>query len=352
MCTMMATRPMQRIVITGGAGFLGQAILRELARAPIESVRLFDLTSAETLGVPGVEAVAGDVSDYAALLEVCRGADAVIHAASLIDWGHTTPERLAEVNVGGTQNVLRACREAGVPALVYTSSMDVVCGVEPVVDADESVPYPGVFANEYARTKAVAEQAVLQADGDGFATCSLRPCGMFGEADPYHVENLLRVLEGGGLPFRVGDGSASFQHVYVGNVAHAHILAARHLLARDSRLSGRAYFVTDDAPAANFFDFLEPIAAGLGHSLPPRSRYIPYRVMLGLGGVMEGVAAFVRPVYRYVPTLTRSSVRFVCHDHTFNGEALRRDAGYAPIYGEQEAVERTIAWFRAQGRVA
>ena len=68
--------------------------------------------------------------------------------------------------------------------------------------------------------------------------------------------------------------------------------------------------------------------------------------MLAVGAVMEGVSALCRPIRPFTPTLTRSSVRFVCHDHTFNGAKARRDLGYAPIYKESESLERTIEYFR------
>jgi len=337
----------QRILITGGAGFLGRAILRELAHERFEEVRVYDLEAVDAGDDSGPVSIAGDVCDFEALLAACRGVDVVVHAASLVDWGHTTPERLVEVNVGGSENVVRACLEAGVRGLVYTSSMDVVCGTRPVVQADETTPYPEVFANEYSRTKALAEQAVLRANGPELSVCALRPCGMFGESDPYHVANVLRVVRGGGLPFRIGDGSAAFQHVYVGNVAHAHVLALRRLLEPGAAVAGQCYFITDDSPAVNFFDFMDPIVTALGYSLPPRSRSVPYPVMLGLGAVVEGAAAVLRPFRRFAPTLTRSSVRFICHDHTFVGDKARRDFDYRPIYSEAEALERTIAYFRA-----
>lgn len=337
---------LRRILITGGAGFLGRAILRELEKSPLEEVRVFDLEPVSADGFPGLVSIVGDVCDPEALLAACRGVDAVVHAASLVDWGHATPERLVEVNVGGSENVLRACREAGVRGLVYTSSMDVVCGKRPVVRADETTAYPESFANEYSRSKALAEQTVLRANGPELPVCVLRPCGMFGEADPYHVANVLRLVRDGGLPFRIGDGSAAFQHVYVGNVAHAHVLALRRLLEPDAAVAGQTYFITDDSPAVNFFDFMDPIITGLGYRLPPRSRSVPYPLMFTLGALVEAAAALLRPFYRFTPTLTRSSVRFVCHDHTFVGDKARRDLGYAPIYSEAQAIERTIAYFR------
>jgi len=171
---------------------------------------------------------------------------------------------------------------------------------------------------------------------------------MFGEGDPYHVANVLRIVREGSLPFRPGNGKARFQHVYVGNVARAHVLAMHRLLDSDSPVGGQAYFVTDDTPAINFFDFMEPILERLGERLPPRSRSIPYPVMFSLGAAMEAAAVLCRPFFRFSPTLTRSSVRFVCHDHTFRGDKARRDLGYDPIYGETEAIERTAEYFAKQ----
>jgi nucleoside-diphosphate-sugar epimerase len=335
----------RRILMTGAAGFLGRAILREIAGASLEEVRVFDLEPVDAPECPGLVSIVGDVCDREALLEAVRGVDVVVHAASLVDWGHVTPERLVEVNVGGSENVVRACREAGVRGLVHTSSMDVVCGTRPVVAADETTPYPEAFANEYSRTKALAEQAVLKANGPDLSVCVLRPCGMFGEGDPYHVANVLRVVGSGRMPFRIGDGRAAFQHVYVGNVAHAHVLALQQVLEPGTAIAGQSYFITDDSPAANFFDFMEPILERLGHSLPPKSRSVPYPVMFALAAGVEGAAALARPFRRFTPTLTRSSVRFVCHDHTFVGDKARRDLGYEPVYSEAEAIERTIAYF-------
>lgn len=349
----MAT-PIERVLLTGGAGFLGRAIARELQRpgatgpGSLRELRLFDTVAPDASLHPAGVSITGDVCDLAAVREACRGVDVVIHAASLVDWGGVTQARLEAVNVTGTENVIRACREAGVRGLVYTSSMDVVCGREPVVDADEGTPYPEPFTNEYSRTKALAEQRVLAAHAGpgGLATCALRPCGMYGEGDPYHVANVLRVVRAGRLPFRPGSGRAAFQHVYVGNVAHCHALALRRLLEDPSAVGGKAYFVTDDTPAVDFLEFMEQILEPLGYALPPRTRRVPYPIMLALGALAETAALACRPFFRFTPTLTRSSVRFVCHTHTFSGERARRELGYAPVYSESEAIARTIEYFR------
>jgi nucleoside-diphosphate-sugar epimerase len=348
----------RRLLVTGGAGFLGRAILRELRKpgapgcaAPRELVvydaRPFD---AGACGVPGVRSVVGDVRRYDDLLRACRGMDAVLHAASLVDYGHATKETLEGINVGGTENVIRACREAGVPALVYTSTMDVVCDGDAISNADETRPYPSRFQDDYARTKATAEQAVIAANGPGLRTCSLRPCGMYGEEDPYHVSNILRVVREGKLVARMGTSKTVFQHAYVGNVAHAHLLALRSLSEQGPVAAGQVYILTDH-PAVNFFEFIEPLVNAMGHRVPPRWRTVPFPLAYAGGAVLELVHAAFGRFLRNPPALTRSSANMVCKDLSFDGSKARRDLGYEPVYSEAEALDRTIAFFREHGPV-
>lgn len=337
---------MTNVLITGGAGFLGRAIVDELLEEGGWDVRVLDRLVTGPMP-DAVDVVHADVLDAAALNQACAGVDVIVHAAALVDWGQATTSQLEAVNIGGVDAVVRAARNHGVRALVHTSTMDVVCGTRPVVDADETTAFPDVFANEYSRTKAEGELVALAANDDDLTVCALRPCGMFGERDPYHLANVLRLLRAGKLPMRLGNGSARFQHVYVGNVAHAHVLALHDLLSDQPRTAGEAYFVTDDAEAVDFLEHLEPIITALGHQLPSRS--LPEPAAMAVAAIMEGAAAIgsrVPFLPSFAPTLTRSSVRFVCHDHTFRGDKVRRDLGYVPKYSPQIALDRTIAWWR------
>jgi nucleoside-diphosphate-sugar epimerase len=360
----------QTVLVTGGAGFLGRALLRELRKpargrvTPPDEIRVFDRRRLEGDDAVGVESIVGDIRSAGDVLAACRGVDVVFHAASLVDYGHASEGLLEAINVGGTHNVIRACREAGVRGLVHTSTMDVVYGARPIVGGDETLPYPRRYADAYARSKALAEQAAIRANGasraprDGEATagarlrtCAIRPCGMYGEADPYHVSSVLRMLQAGRLTARLGDGRAAFQHVYVGNVAHAHTLAAAQLLEPQSPIPGEIYLVTD-FPALNFFDFMAPLVSRLGYAMPPRSRSIPYPIAFAVGAALELAAKLCRPLFAFQPPLTRSSVRVVCQDLRFVGDKAARDLGYRPLYSEAESLERTVAWFAAHGAVA
>lgn len=335
------------IVITGGAGFLGSAILRELAKPePVlrpREIRLFDPRADALSPAAGVVPIAGDVRDRTALRDAFDGADLVLHCASIVDWGQHRREFVHAVNVGGTEAVVAACRDARVRGLVYTSTMDVVFDGRPVRDADERRRVPAHHHAAYPATKAAAERVVLAANGGALRTCVVRPCGMYGEGDPYNVSATIRMARRGLLRFRMGDGRARFQHVYVGNVAHAHLVAARDLLADRSRAAGEIYLATDH-PARNFFEFLAPIVEGVGFRMPARS--LPFPVVWTAGALSELASWAIRPIRRVDPVLTRHSAEIVCRDFTFSGDKIRRDLGYAPVYGEDEAVARTIAHFR------
>lgn len=185
---------------------------------------------------------------------------------------------------------------------------------------------------------------MLAADGPGLHTTALRPGGIWGEGDPYHVSALVAAARRGAL-VRLGDGSAQCQHVYVHNVAHAHVIAARSLLSEPPAAAGRAYFVTD-APAANFFDYLEPVVTGAGGRVLPRWLSVPRAVAYGLGALMDGLAWAARPVVTFTPQLSRFAVTYICQDFTFSGECARRELGYEPVYSEAESFDRTTRWFR------
>jgi nucleoside-diphosphate-sugar epimerase len=334
-------------LITGGAGFLGRALIRELKKGNVlpvpREIRVLDPEAGALPPQDGVTAIPGDVRDPEAVGRACEGADVVFHCAALVDWGRMPDELLRAVNVDGTGNVIDACREAGV-GLVHTSTLDVVYRGEPIEDGDESLPYPPRHVNAYCETKAEAERAVL--DAKGLRAAVIRPCSIFGEHDPYHVPPLIEMARRRML-FRVGSGRSRSQHVYVGNVAHAHLLAARSLLEPEGRAAGQVYFVTD-FPAENFFDFLEPIIEGAGYRMLPRWLSVPRPLMYGLACALEGTAKVVAPLHRFTPTITRFAVDFVCLDFTFVSKKAERELGYRPVYGEEEAFTRTIDYFRGR----
>ncbi|XP_070778608.1 3 beta-hydroxysteroid dehydrogenase type 7 isoform X2 [Enoplosus armatus] len=185
-------------LITGGCGFLGKHILTLLLEKEdkLVEVRVFDkrvdssLTELAT-GRTKVVVIPGDITDYGSVLEASRGADVVIHTASLVDVWHKIPETLIySVNVTGTENVINACVECGIQGLVYTSSMEVIgpnINGDPFIRGNEDTPYHVRHTMAYPKSKSKAEKIVLEANGTKLKggkclyTCSLRPTGIYGE---------------------------------------------------------------------------------------------------------------------------------------------------------------------------
>jgi nucleoside-diphosphate-sugar epimerase len=220
--------------------------------------------------------------------------------------------------------------------LVYTSTLDVVVdGRKPICCGDETLSYPKKLPKDhYCRTKILAEQLVLEANNERLKTCALRPVGMYGPRDKYHIANIIEMVKNG-LRIRLGDGSARFSHVYSENAAHAHVLAARHLAA-GSPVCGSAYFICDHQPASNLFDFMEPFLDALG--LPAPDKKIPYWLAYCLASLVEAL-----PVKS---NFNRFAIVQTCVDHTFVSDRAEADFGYTPIISKEEAFNRTVAWFK------
>lgn len=160
----------------------------------------------------------------------------MIHTASPI---HGQAAALYEaVNIRGTSNVIASCIANSVPKLVYTSSAGVVYnGNEDLVDVDERMDIPKEALDAYNKTKADAERLVLDANGAPLEsekqsllrTCALRPAGIFGPYDRQQLAGFKSVITNGQTRFQIGDNDNLFDWTYVGNVAHAHLLAADRL---------------------------------------------------------------------------------------------------------------------------
>jgi sterol-4alpha-carboxylate 3-dehydrogenase (decarboxylating) len=324
-----------RCLVIGGSGMLGFEIVKQLQKEG-KFVRVMDIQPLQEEN--DAEFILGDICDKEVVREACKDIDIVFQTAAAI-WDPKLPKKVFEdVNIDGNRIVIEVCKELGIRKLVYSSTLDVVVdGKKPIVYSDESLPYPKKMPKDhYSRTKIIAEQMVIEANSPELLTCSLRPVGMYGPRDRYHIANFIKIAKSKNN-IKLGDGSACFSHVYSENAAHAHILAAKHL-NEDSPVPGQCYFICDHQPADNLFTFMEPFLEGLGLPLPKRS--IPYRPALFL----SRIAKLFNPKSNFNPF----SVIQTCIDHTFVHDKATRDFGYEPIVTKEEAFQRTLTWFKKQ----
>ncbi len=345
----MPNQNIKTILITGGSGFLGTNIIHEFLSldSPFQDCQLinYDIKKASS-PYKGVTYFQGDICNQQSLIEACKGVDLVIHSAAIVDWGTKTAEEVHEANYSGTENVLNACRENKVPYLIYTSTLDVVFSGKPLIDIDETYPYPESFPNMYCESKAQAERLVLQANSEQLKTAVLRPGDIYGEADPYHIGSLVEMAKTG-FYVRLGDGSSKSQHIYVGNMAHAHVLLAKALIDGNQAVEGQVYFITD-AEGHNFFRFFDQIITGAGYQYWPKDLWIPRRIAYAMGSVSETIALLMRPIKHYNPKFSRFAVVYTCSTFTFSSEKAKNDFGFYPKYSASIALERTIDYYKKE----
>jgi len=346
-----------RILLTGGSGFLGKAIVKELldAGSPLKPalLRIFDLVPYPGPPDERIEMLTGDICDASAVNNACRDIDLVIHAAALVDWGTKPEKEVLAINFGGTENIVNGCLANRVRHLVYTSSLDAVFGGKSLVNIDESIPYPAKHPNMYCRSKYLSEKLVMgingkdqDQEGPSLTTCVLRPADIYGEGDPFHIGSLINMAKGG-FYVRLGDGSSKSQHVYAGNMAWAHVLAAKALLDGNLAVAGKAYFITDGLPS-NFFTFFDRIVEGAGFRIWPKNIWIPRNLAYVMGLISEGIALTARPVKKYAPKFSRFAVIYTCSDFTFTSDRALQDFNFLPKYSGDSAFHLTTAYYRKQ----
>jgi 2-alkyl-3-oxoalkanoate reductase len=320
-------------LVTGGGGFLGRYIV-ELLVARGDAVRVFSRGRYPALDALGVETLQGDLRDVAQVCAACRGVETVFHVAGRPGvWGPWA--EFYDTNTLGTEHVIAGCRAAGVSRLVYTSSPSVVYDGCPHENANESLPYPESFLCHYPQTKALAEAAVLAANGtDGLSTVSLRPHLIWGPRDNHLIPRLIQRAASGRLR-QVGDGRNLISMSYVENAAHAHLLAA-DALAPEARVAGRAYFINEPEPV-NLWDWVDQLLARAG--LPPLKNRISSKAAWRLGAALE----MVYRVFRLSgePPMTRFVASQLSTSHFYDVSAARRDFGYDPVVSVEEGLRRT-----------
>ena len=323
------------VLVTGGGGFLGKAIVRLLVEQGA-SVTSLARSYSPDLAALGVTQQQGDIADPTAVSAAVAGTELVFHVAAKAGvWG--SYDDYYRPNVLGTQNVIDACRRHGVGRLVYTSSPSVVFNGKDMEGCDETVPYPDHYLSWYPQTKAAAERLVLAADGPGLTTVALRPHLIWGPEDNQLVP---RILERGrkGQLRRIGRRDCLVDTVYIDNAAQAH-LAAAQVLAPGSAVSGKAYFIANGEPVPLWQLVNQILAAG---GVTPVTGTIPSSFAYGLGWLLEQVYRLFKLPGE--PRLTRFVAEELSTAHWFDLAAARRDFGYRPQVSINEGLARLAAW--------
>ncbi|KAK0132979.1 Short-chain dehydrogenase/reductase family 42E member 1 [Merluccius polli] len=343
----MSSQQKDTCLVTGGSGYFGYRLACSL-HAEGATVILFDVTPVCGELPAGMAFLQGDIREYAQVARAVSGVDCVFHVASYGMSGREQLDRrlIEEVNVRGTENVLRACVENGVRKLVYTSTFNVVFGGQVIENGDESLPYLPLrlHPDHYSRTKSLAEMAVMRADGTALEgggggggggvlrTCALRPAGIYGPGERRHLPRVVGYVESGVFRFVYGDPGSRVEFVHVDNLVSAHKLAAEALTpGREPSAAGQAYFISDGRPVNNF-EFFRPLVEGLGYRFP--TRRLPLSLVYYLAFLTE------------MPLLTRTEVYKTGVTHYFSVAKAKAELRYEP---REYDLDEVVQWFVSRG---
>ena len=327
-----------RVLVTGGGGFLGSRIVRQLldrghdvviaARSDYPQVRAW-----------GVEQVQGDLAEDGVAMRATARCDAVVHTAAKAGvWGDRDDYHRS--NVVATARILEACRENGIDALVYTSTPSVTFDGTDHENAGPDLPYATTFRTHYSATKAEGEKLVLAARD--IKTVALRPHLIWGPGDPFIFPGVIERHKAGKLA-RIGKGANKVDITYVDNAAAAHV-AALDALRGANPPAGKPFFVSDGEPI-ELWRFLDELFVAL--DLPRLKLKVPAGVAFAAGGMLE--TAHRAFGIRSEPRMTRFLAQQVSTSHWYDMGPARRELGYEPVVPRPEALRRTIADLRDRG---
>ncbi len=321
-----------KVLVTGGAGFLGAAIVRRLLERGDE-VRSFQRSSAPELERTGAIVFQGDIADADAVDKAAEGCEVVVHTAAKAGvWGSRQAYNAA--NIDGTRHVIDACRRQQIDRLVYTSSPSAVFSGRDENGIDETAPYPDHFLAEYPRSKATAERMVLAANDSELATVALRPHLIWGPGDPHLVPRIVDRARAGRLRL-IGNKKNLVDSTYIDNAAEAHILAIDHLHTTTAACAGKAYFISNGEPIA-MADLINRILAAA--HLPSEKRTISPRAAYLAGTLLEWSYRLLGRSQE--PPMTRFIAKQLSTSHWYNLSAAKRDLGYEPIISIAEGMQR------------
>ena len=326
-----------KLLVTGGGGFLGQALCRGLV-ARGHDVTSFNRGHYPALDAIGVRQVQGDLADRERVMAAfVDGFDAVFHnAAKAGAWGSVDSYHRA--NVLGTRHVLEACRAHGIGRLIYTSTPSVTHrATHPVAGGTaDDVPYGEHLKAPYAATKLEAEKLVLAANDDVLATIALRPRLIWGPGDAQLLPRIAERARAGRLRL-VGGGHNLVDTTYIDNAAQAHFDAFEHL-APGAACASRAYFISNGEPKP-MREIVNGLLAAVG--APPVTKSLPFPVAYAIGATCEALWTLL-PM-RGEPPLTRFLAEQLATTHWYDMAPARRDFGYVPRVSIAEGLRRLAA---------
>lgn len=309
------TKKKKKILVTGGTGFIGKALVEDLVKSGHEiSVLVRKSSKVDPLKALGVCLIYADVAVKESLNKILDYKfDLIFHCAALVE--NKSLESLRKVNVTGTENICNLALNLGVERLIYLSSVSVVSGNNDLL-LREDLPYSAT--NAYGLSKIEAEKIALDYRKKGLKVAVLRPCTVYGEGEPHLFGPLLFLLKNRLLPL-ISDGNHKLHLVYVRNVVNALMLA----LEKEEFLSGTFFVADTEILTINeiFLFLCKAIGGPLPCNLP----------------------SWINPILFLLP-YDGNKLKFFFRDRVFDISKIKA-LGYQPAFKVEESLLKTAQYW-------
>lgn len=321
-----------KFLVTGATGFVGGHLVRRLVNDG-HYVKALVRRGRDTGGLDSkVEIIYGDIRDLVSLDEATRGIDIVYHTAAIVREAGVPDSFFYEVNVKGTENLLKASLMNGVKRFVHIST----CGVHGDVQnppATEESPFNP--EDIYQKTKIESERLAMDFWRMGLPVVIIRPAGIYGPGDT-RLLKLFKLIKERKF-FMVGDGKTLFHLVYIDDLIDALILAVKvpEAVGEAFLIAGERYLSLNELTRLIAYFF----------GVPQRKVRLPVLPIRLLAMAME----FTFKPLRAEPPLFRRRVDFFTKNRAFDISKAKRVLGYSPRVDIEEGVRLTVEWYREKG---
>jgi len=324
-----------RVLVTGGTGFTGKALVRRLLDDGHQVIALDYKEGLKTAELRqwGAEVVIGSVTDRGVLERLMPGVDVVHHVAAAFRELNVDDAYYRKVNVDGTRNVLDVALANGVKKVVHFST----CGVHGNVDhppAAEDAPIQP--ADYYQQTKYEAEPVVLEYARKGLKCVILRPAAIYGPGDPERFFMIFKRVSKGFFPM-FGSGKTFYHPLYIDNLIDASVLAMQ-----SKRGDGETYLIADKE-YVEIEKLVRGVAAALEVDL--KMPHLPVWPVVAIGHIVEKAC---KP-FGIAPPIFPRRVDWYRQNRAFDISRAKRELGYEPRIGLQEGLRRTAVWYKENG---
>lgn len=324
-----------KILVTGGTGFTGKALVKRLLDDGHQVVALDYKEGIKTQELRdwGAEVVIGSVTDRDVVARCMEGVEVVQHLAAAFREMDVSEHYYYEVNVDGTRNVLEEAYKRKVRKLIYCST----CGVHGnIADPPGGEDAPIQPADYYQQTKYEAELIVSEYYKRGLKTVILRPAAIYGPGDPERFFMIFKRVSKGKFPM-FGSGKTLYHPLYIDNLVDTFALAMN-----DGKGDGEAYLIADE----HYYDIDELVKrVGKAMNIDVKIRHYPIVPLIVAGHIVEKMC---KP-FGIAPPIFPRRVDWYRQNRAFKIDKAKRELEYRPKIGIDEGLHRTYWWYRQEG---